>query len=262
MHVYNRGFLGNRLLQHSVALLIGKRLHQDVDTLRMGDLRENSDEIIENTLLHNFLQNGKSYVKTKLWTREDEEDSQETVVNEQNFLDILSNPNKYINCTVTTVGGFFQSKEFVLNYKDEIRELFGSAENEPPIDGVFAHFRLKDRLEYTYEDCLHLKEYFYEAFSTIPNLDIMTKKYISSDSPEHPLIQGLISEFNLTLCQMSAYQTLSFGARFSHKILSWGSFSWWIGFLNNQNHIIYPDQKRILNKWYGDIYVFDEWHKV
>ena len=264
-----KGGFGNRLIQYVVARLIGKRLIQNVVPFSFSDMYpftsgdrylstvesyDQFDQIKEDTLVHNCL-NPCYKFPNKGYPRE-------IIVNEQNFLDVLNNPEKYTDCAVLMVDGFFQSKEFVLNYRDEIKELFGSPKKEPPIEGVFVHCRLGDRIDIDETECFQLQPYLHDALSSMPNLDNITEKYISSDSLSHPITQGLISKFNLKIYKGATCETLSFGARFSNKILSWGTFGWWIGLLNNQNNIICPSKKRIKAPWYGDIFVFDEWNKV
>ena len=192
-----KGGFGNRLIQYVVARLIWKRLIQNVVPFSFSDMYpftsgdrylstvesyDQFDQIKEDTLVHNCL-NPCYKFPNKGYPRE-------IIVNEQNFLDVLNNPEKYTDCAVLMVDGFFQSKEFVLNYKDEIRELFGSPKNEPPIEGVFVHCRLGDRIDIDETECFQLKPYLHDALSFIPNLDDITEKYISSDSLSHPITQG------------------------------------------------------------------------
>ena len=85
--------------------------------------------------------------------------------------------------------------------------------------------------------------------------------YISSDSPNHDIITKLSEEFNLKIFESSPEETIIFGSQFENKILSLGTFSWWIGFLGNQNNVICPVQKEY-REWHGDIFPFLNWKEV
>jgi hypothetical protein len=96
--------------------------------------------------------------------------------------------------------------------------------------------------------------------------------YIASDSITHPLCQTLIKKYKLTVVNANEVDTLKLAATCKHLILSHGTFSWLMGFLNMLIHddhddhhanIIYPDyDKRMRVKWHPNIYVFPEWNKL
>jgi len=144
--------------------------------------------------------------------------------------------------------GFGQLKDVVLNHRKELDGIL--KKNFEVNDGVFVHVRLGDAcqnnpgLEY-YRTCL--KEI--NSYSG----------YISSDSPNHTIVNSLISEFNLTLYDNSEIETLQYAKTFDKLVLSGGTYSWWIGVLSKASDIYYPNQKII---WHGDIFVFPEWKGI
>lgn len=153
------------------------------------------------------------------------------------------------------VNGFFQTPAMVANFKNL---------NFSPIEekeGTFVHIRLGDLLENRSQ-----------AGSRFASADYYRKAlmgsnggYISSDSPDDPIIKELCAEYNLELYQDTPENTMLFGAAFSKKVLSLGTFSWWIGFLGNQNNVICPNPLDF-PKWHGDIFPptcsFLNWHHV
>ena len=168
-------------------------------------------------------------------------------VNNSNFLDILKENtiNYGLECE-----DFFETEEFVLNYKNEILNHFNlKYENENNND-VFIHVRLGDLTDFNPGI-----EYYREALKSFP----FNKGYISSDTINHPIISNLIKEFNLSLINISPVDTINFAKNFKNIVLSRGSFSWWIGFLSKSKNIIYPKNYKI---WVNEIFVFSDWKGI
>lgn len=83
--------------------------------------------------------------------------------------------------------------------------------------------------------------------------------YISSDSPEDPIVLDIASRYNGTILSFNEVQTWQFAAMCKHLVLHDGSFSWWAGVLASiygasVSHVLRPDLI-----WAGDIYIFDDW---
>jgi hypothetical protein len=141
------------------------------------------------------------------------------------------------------VDGFFQTPAMVGNFQNL---------NFSPVKekgGTFVHVRLGDLLENHSQSGNRFAsaDYYRKA------LQGSSSGYISSDSPDDPIIKELCAEFNLELCQDSPENTIKFGAAFSKKVLSLGTFSWWIGFLGNQKEVICPNPLNF-PKWHGNIF--------
>jgi hypothetical protein len=114
---YN-GRLGNHLFQYVAAFIFAKKFNLSLNTIFFDDKFK-------------FPQlNGSVHVDNKL------------IVNDSNFLELLNSetiePRHYI------FDGFFQIKDFVLNYKNEIKSLFDLSYDEINKNEVFVMYRIGD----------------------------------------------------------------------------------------------------------------------
>ena len=154
-----------------------------------------------------------------------------------------------------SINGFFQTSSAVFEFK---RLQFSPIQER---EGAFVHVRLGDLLESHSQSGNRFAsaDYYKKA------LDGSNGGYVSSDSPDDPIIKELCAEFNLEPYQDSPEITIKFGAAFSKKVLSLGTFSWWIGFLGNQKEVICPNPLNF-PKWHGDIFPptcsLLNWHHV
>lgn len=219
---YN-GRLGNNLFQYISALIFSKKFGLSLNT-NFIDPHFNLPQ-----------SNGANYLNDKI------------IVNDSNFLELLSSDK--IESRHYVFDGFFQIKDFVLNYKDEIKSLFNLSYEKTNREDVFVMYRIGDIGGV--RQMLPLE--FYE--NSLKNLS-PKKGYISSDSPFHPNVIKLSNDFNLTIYQNSPAETIQFAKNFNNLVLSEGSFSWWIGLLSNADNIYYNQRERF---WHGDIFVFPEW---
>lgn len=145
--------------------------------------------------------------------------------------------------------GFFQTQEVVKNFSELD---FLKIENR---EGMFIHVRLGDLLQSHAKSGNRFmdQEYYERAIGD------STGGYISSDSPDHSIVQGLMEKHNLTLFNDSPENTIIFAAGCSKKVLSLGTFSWWIGYLGNQNEVICPDSRKCV-EWHGNIFPQQGWN--
>lgn len=221
------GRLGNNLFQYVAAYLFAKKFNLNVTT---GPI---------NTPFKLPKLNGIAY---------DAKNRKE--INDSNFLDFLNHetiePQHYV------FNGFFQIKEFVLNYKNEIKSLFDLSFEDKNDDEVFVLYRIGD-IE-GIRQMLPI-EFYQDALKKIS----ARNGYISSDSPNHPNVIKLSEEFNLTIYKNTPEETINFAKNFKNLVLSEGSFSWWIGLLSNSENIYYNHRERF---WHGDIFVFPEWNSL
>jgi hypothetical protein len=84
-----------------------------------------------------------------------------------------------------------------------------------------------------------------------------TSGYISSDSPDHPIVQGLIARHNLQLVEADEVETLMLASTCRHIVLSHGTFSWIMGALGLFSTVYFAPKPTVA--WCGDIFVVDSW---
>ena len=98
----------------------------------------------------------------------------------------------------------------------------------------------------------------FEYYNSILEKMSFDKGYISSDTIDSEICVKLIDKYNLNIINENEVKTIMFASTCTNIVLSGGTFSWLIGFLAfYSKYIYYPMDKK--DKWYGDIFVFDEW---
>lgn len=171
------------------------------------------------------------------------------VINDDNFITYLEKNNMEIKHYIFE--GFFQTKDFLEKYENEIKSLLNIVYSEVEGNSVFLHYRIGDIQD---TQLMLPIEYYEDALSNI-NYD---SGYISSDTINHENCLKLMSKYNLTPINSSPMGIINYGKNFKNLILSEGTFSWWIGFLSDNSNIVCNDRE---GKWFGDIF-FDRWGKL
>ena len=114
--IKHNGRLGNHLFQNVAAFIFAKKFNLSLNTISV-DSQFNLPQL-----------NGSVYTNNKL------------IVNDSNFLNLLNSdtiePRHYI------FDGFFQIKDFVLNYREEIKSLFNLSYDKTDKDDVFVMYRI------------------------------------------------------------------------------------------------------------------------
>jgi len=148
--------------------------------------------------------------------------------------------------------GYYQNREFILKYRNEIKSLFKLNFTNFPKDEVFVAYRIGD---INGERQMLPIEYYQEA---LRNINVKSG-YITSDTLYHPNVVQLANEFNLKIYNKSPLETIDFAKNFNNLVLSEGSFSWWMGFLSSAENIYYNERPRF---WHGDMFVIPEWKSL
>lgn len=168
-------------------------------------------------------------------------------VNDDNFMTLLE--SEILEPAHYRFVGYYQNRDFILKYANEIRSLFNLTFTDIPKNEVFVAYRIGDIKGQ--RQMLPI-EYYQEALRNIN----AKSGYITSDTLDHSNVAQLVNEFNLKLYNNSALETINFAKNFNNLVLSEGSFSWWMGFLSNAENIYYNERPRF---WHGDIFVFPKW---
>jgi len=148
--------------------------------------------------------------------------------------------------TVSVQSGYSQDLDTISQFKTHKDLLFNTVES---VDGLFVHVRLGDITNQSFAADI---DYYRKAIDSV-KVPAGCKKYIASDSPNHPIVQSLIKEYDLSLFNASPEDTILFASSFNRKVLSLGTFSWWIGFLGDSDHIVAPDPAKY-TRWHGEIF--------
>ena len=191
----------------------------------------------------------------------EKEYTQNIVLNELNFLDIIQNTNFEKQNIILNNDNWFQTNffaEYLKNYfnipyhKNKIinKNLFKKRYNNN--NDVFVHIRLGD-IE---NRISNIEEYYENVLSKIDFIN----GYVSSDDIDHPICKKLIKKYNLIEITKTEVETIMFATTCNYLILSGGTFSWLIGFFAFfSTNIYYP---YIENRWYGDIFNFSHWTPI
>ena len=152
---------------------------------------------------------------------------------------------------------FFQEPIAAKYIRANLDKIFHKELLENKEEGIFIHYRLGDIGN---SDAAVRVEHFEKAIVSVPNYENLPK-YISSDSPHDDRVSRICNNYGFVLHESSPQETIKFGSRFTNKLLSYGTFSWFIGVLGSQNNIILPNSNDY-SRWHGDIFVFDDWHEL
>ena len=223
----HQGRLGNHIFQHVAATLLAKKYKMEIVNYHVDFPVKINEDISEKTY------------------------DQWQDVGDHNFMQFLNSPNMVE--TNLKLGGYFQIGDFIRNYKTEILSCIDLPDET--IDGTVIHYRIGDLCNYNGGKYIINVEYFEKCLSMI---NCSGKRYITTDSPNDDRVKYLCNKYQLELLDMSPRDTIIFASKFTNKILSHGTFSWWIGFLGNQSNVYYLDPKEY-TKWLGDIYHVDHW---
>lgn len=225
---YN-GRLGNKMIMYAIAHIFSKRFNQKICSELPG---------------YPCLINKNAYdVKHQI----------DIEINTGNIFSIYSEESVDKNLVIND---FFQSREIALYFKDDFIKCFED-KNYDLINATIIHYRIGDLSTLYNGEAMIGLPYYEKCLSYIKEGPI----YITSDSPDHDNVKYLIDKYDIRLLDLNPQETINYASKFKNKILSLGTFSWWIGLLGNQNNIYYPVQKNYYN-WFGDIFVYDNWQSV
>jgi hypothetical protein len=117
---------------------------------------------------------------------------------------------------------------------------------------VFVHVRIGDLAGKNLTPGI---DYYENILSSIE----FTYGYISSDTPDHPMVKHLMQKYDLRYFLDNEITTVQFGSTCKYIVTAGGTFSWLIALLGFNSDVYYP--KNYL-AWHGDIYGFPDWKGV
>lgn len=221
-HTGYHGYLGNKLLQNIGISVLSKKYN----------LFPSYDVPVESDILKFNLYYGNQKI----------EKCKEYHDTDLNYL--LTNQKELEHGII--FNGYFQHKSLLLGCRHLVDEIITKREIVRK-DTVFVHVRLGDA-----EIVNHGIDYYRAMLNSIS----FKEGIISSDSPNHDIVKKLSQEYSLNNFYSSPIDTILVGSECEHRVLSGGTFSWWIGFLGNNNNVYCRREP----KFHGDIFVYPEWN--
>ncbi len=234
IYISYRGRLGNRLIQYSLARILSKKFNEQISPPKINFFFK-----------PRYITNYKIHKKNIL-------------VDDNNFLEILKLEN--LEPANLVLSGYFQDKSFLLKYRKEILKLIDFNYKEK--EGIFIHYRLGDCLtnDNGSRRLIPAQEYYMYCLDEILKTS-NEQVYISSDSPNHDRVISLSKKYKANIINLeNPIIAMLYGSQFKNKILSLGTFSWWIGFLGSQNNIYCPDHKEC--RYGKNIFEVEGWKSV
>ena len=264
----NSGLMCNKLFSVSFQILMALRFGKSVSFSKFSTEEvQNHAELLaagyaggENGSFNYFIDFSKlEIVDSPQEYPEHPDNKNQILINSSNLLDILAidQARSFDKDFRIQPHQFFQESiaaEYIRNNREKI---FHKWLIEDTTEGIFIHYRLGDIAE---DDRAVHVEHFEKAVTSIPDYENLPK-YISSDSPHDPRVKKLCNDYGFSIHQSSAIETVLFGSRFTNKLISFGTFSWFIGIFGSQNNVIIPN-KNDYPAWHGDIFTFDDWHEL
>lgn len=135
--------------------------------------------------------------------------------------------------------GFFQNYNYYKNYKHKLKQWFHiDTEEYDSKNDLAVHIRKGDYKAHPHFDLPD--EYFLNLIKQ-ENFD---RLIVSSDEPSSNVVQKIFEQYKdrAILFEDTPFNTLYHFACHNKLILSFGTFSWWIGFLSNAEKIYLPNK--------------------
>ena len=218
-----KGRTGNNLFQYIAAYIFARKFNFKINT-----------PVVKNIFNLPLLQGTEAVSKT-------------IYVGNNNYMSLLeSDTLKHAHYIFV---GYYQIKDFISKYKEQIKSLFTLSYTETNKDDVFVAYRIGDMEG---KRSMLPLEYYQHALRELN----AKSGFIASDTMDHPNVIHLIKEFTLKPYNNTPLEQINFAKNFNNLVLSEGTFSWWIGFLSQAQNIYYNLRPRF---WHGDIFVMPDW---
>jgi hypothetical protein len=215
------GRLGNKLMQNIGISVLAKKYN----------LFPEYHNIIENNLIGLDLFYGENKFDNYSYFNDDD-------------LEHLLSKNTQINNGII-FSGYFQNKSLLLENANLIKQIIKKRKIKYH-KKVFVHVRLGD-VENSNPGILYYKN--------ILNSIDFDSGFISSDCLNHPMVLELSNEYNLEIFDSTPIDTILTGSECEYRVVSGGTFSWFIGYLGDNDNVFAPK----IPKFHGDIFVYSGW---
>lgn len=228
INIKYRGRYGNNLFQLSAANILSKRHNQKIESYPKSNILKINQPL-------------SCINPTK----------KEIIINDNNFMKIYEDPSlSYCNIILE---GFFQQLEIISEFIKQNEYIT----DQSPKEKTFVHIRLGDFVK----NKMALDYQYYEAALSKVNTESLV---VSTDDENHDVIKKILDKYNATLIQESPENTILYGASCKNKVLSLGTFSWWIGFLGTILHNNFVETTICPNInnhvcWHGKIFPMFGW---
>jgi hypothetical protein len=225
LFISKQGRLGNNLFQYFFGYVLSKKLNCNFFTLFNLNL----------SFLPNFENHTTKYdlVVNEIYEKDGIKFKINNTTLDKN-IDVLCQHLLQSKCNNILIQGFFQDINYYLPYVEEIRSFFKNSLEYQNIKKKYNKnstgiiVRKGDIVNTENE----LPDSWY--FSNAKNFE-NTPIFITSDTLSHPTCQTLIKQYNAISIHESSIDTIFIFSCFQNLILSQGTFSWWAGFLNQNN---------------------------
>jgi hypothetical protein len=225
------GRLGNKIFQYIAARAFADKHNIYIQTNKPSDLITDHNTTCSSIPHH--------YIK----------------ISNDNYLMLYQEPKVKFDCGLM-FDDYFQSAKII---KTNLTAYSSYLTNEQSrIAGTFIHLRLGDLIDlptksHTLGRCPPIK-YFEMA---IEDKKCEEPFVISTDRPDHHIFLCLKHKYHLKHYSGTPEETIKFGSRFTTKIVSLGTFSWLIAFING-GKVITPDYEQY-QMWHDRLYIPDHW---
>jgi len=196
-------------------------------------------------------QNFYNFFEIDIPRGEEQKEYDETILIDDNNVEELLFNNKTSNKNIV-LGGYFQSPNILgnPNIENKYKKYISPKKIENTLD-LYVHVRLGDILG------RHSLPYEYYE-NRLKNISF-ENGIITSDTPNHPIVEKIIKKYNLKLFCGEPAETIALGSQCKNIVLSAGTFSFLSAYYSKKSNVFYIDNKKMkkyfdINPWGPNIF--------